>query len=350
MGITRCEGMFMLFFVLLISQSLFAETLNYKPLSFAESEVNTISVVGFVGNVKIVEDKSVRGLKVNVSRVVSSKATDDEKEFYDKWIFSYKNESGKLRLFIKEPAEKAKIIKSFANIKANLPKYNIVISGRPKPIALNWVQGNVLVKKWSEPFKIVQQKGQLSLLQTTGKADVFLSEGSFILAGGSGVVEIETYKVAEEITDFDGQLKVDNFSGSLKVNNIAGSFKLQQQSGSIEISRGKGQIDFEAGAAKLKLNKFSGEFRGKSGRGEIVAELIDDARFRVSTVDGPVSVSTAGGGSRINIGSEKGSLYGPRHLRRKQWASIKTLSGHMRGKNNKGSVFVRTKTANIKVR
>ncbi|MCB0391954.1 MAG: DUF4097 family beta strand repeat protein [Bdellovibrionales bacterium] len=327
-----------------------AETLNYKPLVFDESEIKEIHIQGYQGDITVSGARSATSnIEIQVKKITGQNASEEQKEAFDNWIFSYKNQDGILKLFIKESFDKEIVTSQLGKMATFLPKFNIQLSGLSKPITIHWRVGDLTVNSWRAPLKVVQQNGRLNFSELSGDTSVFLYQGQIHLNKLRGNVNLESYNAKCFVTDYEGNMKVESFSGKVTLNRIAGSLSLTKQSGSVEILEGKGQVDLDNGSASVILKRFSGDIRGKTDSGRVTADLTGAANLRLSSVDGDVIVSAARSAANINVGSKKGQLSGPNYLRRDQWSSLKTMMGQLRGNEQGGRVFVRSESGNIRI-
>ncbi|MCB9026822.1 MAG: DUF4097 family beta strand repeat protein [Bdellovibrionaceae bacterium] len=336
---------------LFISQLVFAETLNFKPLLYSESEVKAVTIHGLKGNVRVIGEPSRTGdFQIRVSRRSSDNISNDEKELFENWIFSYKNELGHLELFVKEPADKEKLIKSLSVNSTHVPNFDIQIQGAAKPLNIWWQEGELNLSRWNQPIKVVQQKGKVSLTDFESSASIFINQGEVYLTRVKGSVDLESYKAIYQVNNYDGNMKLDSFSGKLKLDNLSGSLNIANHSGRVDILNSKGSLDFKMAQSKIYIKNFNGDIQGKTESGSVEAELSGTANARIHSVDGPVSLSLPQSAASVNIGSKKGQLIAPQYLRSQQWSSLKTISGQLRGKDEGGRIYVRSEGGSIRIR
>lgn len=326
-----------------------AAKLSFKPLNYSNKEVRSLSIVGYGGNVRVLGKKGDDNLKIEVEKESPEAMDGDIRQLQEQWAFGYTLDNGHLKLEIKEPSDKEGLLKVFAQKKS--PNFNIVISGAPVNLEVFWHNGSVKISNWTKSIMHVQQKGRVEWMNLTGeKNSLYLRSGNMSLSQIKGRVKIESYNASQNLSEIEGVLDMDNFMGPLVVQSSQASLNLRQQKGYAEFKNIEGDIQYELGEASLKVLNLKGNLNGKAESGSLVAEIQESPNIRVRSVDGPITLGVKKSSARVNIGSVKGQLIAPSYLKKQQWSTIKTLSGRLRGNGSGGSVYVRTESANIRIR
>jgi Putative adhesin len=159
------------------------------------------------------------------------------------------------------------------------------------------------------------------------------SNGTVKIAGGTGVVEVETANGPIMVKDNKGALKLTSRNGEIDVIGANGKVELKTANGRIHLHAERATVTAESGNGEVHFNGMlaDGEHRFASGNGRIVVVLPTDARFKVDA-------STSLGSIRNEFGEGKTPKVGG--------ASVKAAVGD----NPKAILKVETGRGGIEIR
>ena len=143
-----------------------------------------------------------------------------------------------------------------------------------------------------------------------------------------------------------GPLSVQGFHVNLSLSSSQGRFQFHINEGRLKVNKSKGELHFITDKADIQLAQFKGSLKGSSQSGAITASIQPD------TVDlfaekSPLRLSFMGQAPTITAYTEKGKIYGARHLHKQFSGNSTKVSGRIRGSVKKGTVSVKTGTGNI---
>lgn len=324
----------------------YGKTLDFKPLSVEVKPEDRYLVRGFKGKISISAQKSDR-LTVTLKQVQPSQISSDMKEVVDEWLFSVQKRENIIEVLVRSPHSKASWEKTLQN--QVMPSFEMQISGPPKALDLALRDGTLKIDNWSAPLKIYAQKGSVTINGGEGELTLGIQEGQVNLNARKGSTSIDSYAAKISSRSGEGGLRVVNFSGNTNIEAHQGAVDLNGYQGEFDVSKGRGRVDFDVDRSTVKINGRSGDIRGQSGQGALIATTSGQAEVRVTTKEGNVSLNMAGSGAQVNIGTEEGQIYAPNYLRLSRLPTMKLMQGRLRGKES-GQVYVRSESGSIRLR
>lgn len=202
------------------------------------------------------------------------------------------------------------------------------ISGPSLPIQLYSFFSKSDFSHWTKPVFISSFKGHIKASKSKSPWEISLKEGS---------IHVHQQK---------GPLSVKGFNVNLSLNSSEGDFQFFLNEGQLRVKKSKGALNFITDKAKIHLTQFKGSLEGSSQSGAVTA-TIQPETVNLFTDKSPLRISFMGQAPRITAYTEKGKIYGARHLYKQFSGKSTKVSGRVRGSVKKGTVSLKTETGNI---
>lgn len=322
------------------------KTLDFKPLSIEVQKQDTYLVRGFKGKIKLQAQKGNR-VTVSLKQTQPANLSSEMKDIVEEWLFSVQRKDNTIEILVRSPHSKTSWEKTLQN--HAMPNFEMQISGPPKLIDLALREGSIDVESWAAPITVYAQKAQVSVNGGDGELKLSLQEGSAKVTGRKGDVSIDSYSAKVICQGNEGRLRVVNFSGNSNIDSHQGPLEVNGYQGEFEVTKGRGRVDFDVDRSTVKIVGRSGDVRGKSVKGPVIASLSGEADVRVTTEEANVSLNLSNSGAQVNVGTEEGQIYAPNYLRQSRLPTMKLIQGRMRGKES-GQVYVRSQSGSIRLR
>ncbi len=324
---------------------LFSIVSRAEIIKVKAATVKEINITGLKGGVILVAKEGAEFIQVKYKKK-SDTATASEVGF-NEWSLQKNIKDGVFSLNVVNNLSK---LEWKDQLHKNVwPSYQITITGPSKKLQLFWREGVVSITGWTSPVEFQTVSAKVKAHNNNSDIKISNQDGKIWVSNHKGGVEIETYSADVNLQSIVGPVKVYNFSGQNIIKNTDGAIHLELQSGRVKIEDSIGKIDFKNKRATIHLKKFKGRIRGKSGSGDILAELIGEADFRVRAKEGKVRVRALSSGAFVSVGSNEGDLLMPKYMKMTRHTSVKVINGHLRGPQ-KGRIYVRTQSGSISVR
>ena len=205
---------------------------------------------------------------------------------------------------------------------------SLEISGPSLPIQLFSFFSESSFSLWTQPVFISSFKGNIRSSRTKGPWEISLKEGSV------------------NIQQQTGPLSVQGFHVNLSLSSSQGRFQFHINEGRLKVNKSKGELHFITDKADIQLAQFKGSLKGSSQSGTITASIQPDT-VDLFSEKSPLRLSFMGQAPTITAYTEKGKIYGARHLNKQFSGNSTKVSGRIRGSVKKGTVSVKTGTGNI---
>lgn len=338
----------LLLLVVVSSTPSWASTTTFQPLSMEVKPGDQLVVSGFRGSVTIESDDSLKMMSVTLKQVTPKNLPGEYSDSLDEWLFSFQRVQNRIEAKVGSPLSKSLWAKLLANPQYQ-PEFKMIIKGPSIPVTLSWRQGPIQVKSWNASVKLNTLSSDVRVVGGEGPVSATQQEGVLKIVDRSGAIGVDTYKVVTEFNKIKGPIHVQNFSGKSKIAETDGKIDIYSYSGSFDVADGKGQIQFESDRGKIYVKKYEGDLTSETDIGSVYATLLGQARVKIKSRQGNVSLSLPNSGANVNVGTEKGSLNVPNYLRLTRLPNLQLMTGRLRGKNS-GRVYVRTESGGIRIR
>jgi len=315
------------------------------PVRMAIEAEDRIHVRGYRGDVTYIVNENAKDISVSVtqSRATGGGAAANQ----DEWQFSFKRSGQLVQIYVDGPSTKP--VWSEALATNTMPKYDLKIVGPSRALDINWYNGQITVAQLNSEVNITTIQSDILVTEGTGDLTVTTQEGSIKVKGRSGAVKVDAYQAKIDIENIQGELAVHNFTGETTIDNIQGKVAMSTYKGATKVAGVKGQMEFKNGLSPLKIERFEGELRGRTGQGAVIADIRGQADVRLESAEGLVDLRLPASGAWVNLGTAEGSLAVPSFLKTTRLPSQQIRTGRLRGANS-GSVFVRTTSGDIRIR
>ena len=346
--------------VLLVAVTEEAKEVKYKEFPFEVREGDRLSVVGANGSVRLISanrplvkvvepSAAITGANNGILRVrksLAAQAPTRAQEGFDQWTFTVRREENMLRIEAKGPDSKSDWD---AQLKAGYPELHFEIEMPVVPTEVAIREGRVEAQNWKGALGIYVVEGAVRLAKNEGPLRVQVQRGEIRIDGHKGRVEIDGFNPKTQLTNLEGDLRLDNFAGESAVQDVKGQLRLKAFSGQTTVSKLDGGCDFELGRGSLSLQGLDGSLRGQLDNGSVSAKITGEPEVNIESQEGSVSLNVPNGsGAMIRLQTEEGALNAPSQLGTSKTSTQRFVSGRLGG-TGKGSVFVKTKTGNVKL-
>ena len=201
-------------------------------------------------------------------------------------------------------------------------KASLEISGPSLPVRLFAFSSASSFSHWKKPVFISSFKGELKATKTRGPWEISFKKGSV------------------RLHQHQGSLSVQGFHINQILSSSQGSFRFYINEGSLKVKKSKGDLDFTTDKAEIRLTQFKGNLKGFSQSGTVRA-VVQPEKMELSSEKSPLHVSFMGQGPKITAYTEKGKIYGARHLHKQFSGKSTQVSGRMRGSVKKGDSLLK---------
>lgn len=328
---------------------------KYKDYSIELREGDRVSVTGVKGSVRLVS--SPRALlsasgsgpangTLRVRKTISTKAPARALEGFDQWTYTVRREENVVRIESKGPDSKADWD---AQMKAGFPELIFELEAPAVPVEIALREGRMEAQNWKAPLSVHIVDGDVRLLKNEGALRVQVQRGQIRIDGHKGRVDVDGFNPKMQLANLDGDLNLDNFAGDSALQNLKGSLRLKAFSGQTVATQVDGACDFELGRGSLNLQGLDGGLRGQLDNGSISAKILGEPEVNIEAQEGSVSLNLpAGSGANVRLQTEGGILNAPPQLPTSRSSTQRFVQGRLAG-SGKGSVFVKTRSGNVKV-
>lgn len=335
-----------------------AREVKFKELAFLLREGDRIRVVGAKGHVRLIaasrpladatapENKTAPNALLRVRKVLDDKASSRAKEGFDQWTYSLRKEDNVT--YIEARGSDAKSDWE-AQLKDGFPEFVFEIEAPPVAAEINLREGRFETQNWKAAVAVQIVEGQVRMAKNEGPLRVQVQRGEVRIDGHKGRVDIDGFNPKTHLTEIDGDLNLDNFAGDSVLQGLRGSLRMTAFSGQTTASKVDGGCDFTVGRGFLNLQGLEGGLRGQLGNGSVVAKLLGEPEVNIEAKEGSVSLRLPpSSGASVRLQTEDGNLSAPAQLTSSHTATRKVVAGRLSG-TGKGSVFVKTKTGNVRL-
>ncbi len=230
-------------------------------------------------------------------------------------------------------------------------KLKVSVFGRPVPVEVHLLGGEVSLSKWSKDAYIHLQKGNLYDRDGRGILMAHLVKGDLTVVGREGKLVVDNVHAGIFVKRHKGNLDIQNFIGNITLENVDGSTTLLSHQGELKIRGGRGGLQFETQKSSLSIARYEGRVEGLTQEGSVVIESGREPDVSVRTISGRVSVSTASSsGALLNLSTSEGEIIVPSYLRVNKGGGQRSLRGRLRGELQKGVIQVRSQEGTILVK
>jgi hypothetical protein len=326
-----------------ISVPALAKEITYKPITIENQNLEFIEISMEKGKIKFVDNKKTKNLTLQITLLDDSNLGDD-------WTLNYKVEGNKLILNQLQPSEREKIISSIVQKSQVIPEYKIEIIGEALPGEIFLRKGQVDLMDWDRDMTIVLDEGKLVASKINGNLKIMNNLGAVDITNSLGDLVIDSYNSQLNLSGVSGNLKFDNFMGATRIQKAEGNIVLKQQKGQMNAVQTRGEFEFEFGAVQATFDANGGDLRGKSKNSNIKINLSSQTNFKLDILEGDLTISPNKSSANINISSKRGVINAPGYLSLSQKTNLKSLNGQLRGGGEGGNIFVKSDSANIKIK
>ncbi len=332
-------------------------SVELAPLSIEILPEDSYLVRGFHGRVRVLAQPDSDQLIVRMRQSgldapaagapASSMRNPLMRRHMDEWHFSLSRQGSVVELLITSPQSKDLWQKMLAD-ESLWPRFDLEILAPSRPMDIVWRKGPIQVKGWQAPLNLHSQSGDVLVEDSQGALVVTHQMGSVKVLRHQGQVQMSTFNGVLSLERVVGRIEVENFSGETSVAQSEGEVILAGFEARQSVVGGSGRIEFNNQRSPLRVEGFSGELRGESVQGEVVASLRGEVNVRVLTKEAAVHLQLPGSGARVNIGSQAGNIQSPSFLRVDQFPNLRVARGRLRGSDG-GQVYVRTESGAIRL-
>lgn len=202
------------------------------------------------------------------------------------------------------------------------------ISGPSRPLQLFSFSSQSSFTGWTKSIFISSFKGGVKAHKNKGPIEISLKEG------------------AVNIRRQTGDLTVHGFLVHLSLDSSEGDFRFYINEGFLKIKKSKGAVHFTTDKAETRLTRFTGSLKGFSRSGAVRASIQPDM-VDLFVEESPLRISFLKQAPKITAYTEKGKIYGGRHLHKQFSGKSTKVSGRMKGSVKKGEVSLKTLAGNI---
>lgn len=328
--------------------SLAQTTSSYKPFRVPVDSGDQLVISGFRGSVRLIAVPGAKQMTVELKNVGPEALPAGLAEPAEEWLFSLKKEQGRILAQVGSPVS-AEAWASYIAEPKFLPEFHVIVRGPSVPSVVSWKSGPVQIENWKSSLDLNLLDSSLSLRSTQGVVQISQQAGEAQVLGHEGPISLDSYDVNARLQAVQGEVSIQNFRGSTEVVESVGRVEVSSYSGQVKVDKGKGQIRFESERGKILVQGYEGDLNSETDLGSIRAQLVGKSRVRIKTRQGNVSLRMPNSGANVNVGTEKGYLNVPNHLRYTRLPNLRLMTGRLKGKNS-GRVFVRTESGEIKLR
>ncbi|MCM2281675.1 MAG: DUF4097 domain-containing protein [Bdellovibrionaceae bacterium] len=283
---------------------------------------------------------------LRVRKVLSDKAPARVLEGFDQWTFTVRRDESVWRIEVKGPDAKSDWE---AQLKAGFPEFQFEIESPSVPVEVYFREGRFEAQNWKAPLVVQVNEGQARLAKNEGPLRIQLQRGEVRVDGHKGRIEIDGFNPKIQLSNIEGDLNLDNFAGESALQTLKGSLQLRAFSGQTVAGNIGGGCDFELGRGSLSLQGLEGGLRGQLDNGSVSAKLSGEPEVNIESQEGSVSLRLpADSGAQVRLQTEEGSLQAPSQLGTSKTSTQKFVTGRLSG-SGKGSIFVKTKTGNVRL-
>ncbi|MCB0421391.1 MAG: DUF4097 family beta strand repeat protein [Bdellovibrionales bacterium] len=334
-------------FIGLLTSSVAAEVIEYKPLQMTVQNKDRLFIQGYAGKLDFQPVENSQTLVITLKQVNPTNLSGKMKSLLEEWMFVMDRKGSQIRLVISGPASR----KDWAPIvrQKMMPQYELVIRGPSLPIKVSWWNGEVHLRNWKAPAELKLLDGKAFIEGMEGDLRLFEERGSVSLRQHKGLVNIGSYQSQLVLSDIVGDVELENFAGQSQIVRVKGAVNYQGYKGTLRLSDTEGDIHFDSRQVMVHLEKHQGDIKGKSAQGKVDLNLVGKVNVDIRSQEGDVALKLRGSGASVNLGSKDGLIYAPSYLRSTNYPTIKVKQGRLRGKDQ-GRVFVRTDSGKILLR
>lgn len=317
----------------------------FKPLSasallafeVAPHDVERIVVIGLGAQVQLTSQPTAPKLRVT--------GLDDTTE---EGQFALERKDRVLFIKMQEYSDKREWIEALGRA----PKKKLIeFIGPAVPVEIQLREGQVTSQKWDKELRIAIGKGKVT--SQGGAALLFaqLQNGDVAVQDHQGKLVADVYKGNLTVRNLQGDLEGSVFSGVMTVEKSKGFLLVNTAQAAAKVLQSSGTLQFENGKGSLMTQQFRGRVDGQTGEGTVTLGILPDTDVHLKSQQGRVSVQTTpGSGAFLNLVSAEGDIQVPGELRVQRSATERSVRGRLRGKEQKGTIVIRSQEGNILVK
>jgi hypothetical protein len=307
-----------------------------SPLQVTVQGGDKLIVRGFKGSFEYIVQEAMTTVVAEIKNTIS-----------EDFQLIFKREGSQIILVTEGPVSKSAWGQVLAQ--STWPEQQIKLRGPSLPIELSWREGSIQIQNLLSSVQVTADKADIKILGGEGLTHLTAQEGAILVQQRKGEVKIDSYMAKVRAQDIDGRLDLENFAGETFVERVSGAVALTSFKGTTRVTGVSGQMEFKNGQSPLHIEKFKGELRGRSAQGAVYADILGDANVRLETQEGLVSLRLPDSGAWVNLGTSDGALAVPAFLKTTRLQTQQLRTGRLKGAN-KGTVFVRTASGDIRLR
>ena len=202
------------------------------------------------------------------------------------------------------------------------------ISGPAVPVKLFSLSSKSSFSSWTEPVFISSLKGSITGSKNEGPWELSLKEGKI------------------NIHRHQGPLTIKSFRAHFILSSSKGSSQFHINEGHLTVKKSEGELNFTTDKAEINLTQFKGSLKGFSQSGKITASIQPET-VDLFSGEGAIRIHCIGQAPEITAYTERGKIYGPKYFHKIFSGKSTKVSGRIRGPSKKGTVSLKSDTANI---
>ena len=202
------------------------------------------------------------------------------------------------------------------------------ISGPAVPIKSFSLSSHSSFSSWTEPVFISSLKGSVTGSKNEGSWELSLKEGKI------------------NIHQHQGPLTIKSFRAHFTLSSSKGDSQFYINEGHLTVKKSEGELNFTTDKAEVKLTQFKGSLKGFSQSGTVTASIQPET-VDLFSGEGAIRIHCMGQSPKIIAYTERGKIYGPKYLHKTFSGKSTKVSGRIRGPSKKGTVSLKSDTANI---
>jgi len=339
-----------LVFVSLASPQLSAKEVRYKDYLFEVQSGDRLAFAGLKAAVKLVPGTDGRRGVLRVRKTISDKAGGGEMAKFDALSFNLRREGSTILVEVKGPDGKAQLAQW---MKQGSPDISFEVELPPAvPVEISLNDGQVTASNWHQPLAVNLVSGSLKTSGTDGLLRLQIQRGSVSIERHRGALLVDSFAAKLSLQEVEGDLTVTNFSGETAIQRAKGSLELTASQGNTIVAKSAGSIEFNNGHGHLSATGFEGPIKGQTEQGAVSVALEGeaDADVRIESNQGGVTVKLpTNSGSLVRMQSEEGVLTPPETIK-PSGGHAKLISNRLPGSGPKGTVSLKSKAGNLRVK
>lgn len=227
----------------------------------------------------------------------------------------------------------------------------IEILGTSIPVDINLRGGSVTAQKWSKDLKVSMTQGRANLSNGQGATQVYVQKGDVSIVDHTGKVEADSYNGTMTLRNIQGDVGASLFAGQMQIEKVRGFLSLEAQQSNSKVTSSSGTIQFENGRGSLNIQSFQGRMEGQNQEGAVTIGMALDSEVDVKSKAGRIQIQAPpSSGATVNLLTNEGEIFVPSELKVTKLSAEKSVRGRLRGDAQRGSIFVRSQDGTISVK